>query len=31
VTPEAPRLREPVQQDQGRSRSAHLDMEWHER
>jgi hypothetical protein len=29
--PEAPRLREPVQQDQRGSGSAHLDMECHDR
>jgi len=31
AAPEAPRLRESVQQDQRRSRSAHLYMEWHDR
>ena len=29
--PQAPGLRESVQQDQRRSRSAHLYMEWHDR
>ena len=30
ATPEAPRLGEAVQEDQRRTRTAHLDMEWHD-